>query len=235
MTRCLLVIAILIVLSVICYLIWIIRRIRNQPSVFDFIKLAKTPYRLADAVIGKMNPARLKRYHLRKYPNSLVAQYYAKQTKPNDIDTLEKVVKLNQHKIRRAKDVVIHLRLGDVLEFSKHSVDNHLEYALVYDKNPQINEVYVKPYSYFNEKLSKMKDVKHIDLVYGSHIDIDLKKSKEYIRKLTQTLHQDGYTRVSVKTSLDPDEDFMFLCTAPRLITTGGGYSKLAKLVHSIL
>jgi hypothetical protein len=151
------------------------------------------------------------------------------------MNTLAKVVQLNQHTITKGKDVVIHLRLGDVLEFSKHSVDDHLAHALMYDKNPDANQVYVQPYSYFQTKLGNLSSIKHITLVYGSHIQIKLTKSKEYVHKLTQLLRKDGYTNVSIKTSSDPDEDFMFLCTAPRLITTGGGYSDLAKIVHSII
>ena len=172
---------------------------------------------------------------MKLYPNSLVGRYFKSTSNFGDIQTLANVVVTHPTTLRPAKDVVIHLRLGDVLEWCQYSVDEHLESPLPYTKNPGSHEVYVKPYSFFDSKLNNMKDIKHIDLVYGSHYPIPLPKSKDYMKKLQTYFLTKGISTTVKEPATHADQDFIYLCIAPRLIVTGGGFSDLANQVNIAL
>ena len=66
---------------------------------------------------------------------------------------------------------MIHLRIGDIIDKSEFTVAQLLETARLYD-----GWNYVKPRSYYLEKIEKLKDlgVKDVVIIAGSHFDIDL-------------------------------------------------------------
>lgn len=198
---------------------------------------AKFPYRLADAILGKWRPIYDRNYHMRLYPNSIVGQYFKKTKQFGDMNILLDVILSNKHKIAdeiNPNITVIHLRLGDVLNKSKYTVDEHLASP----KGTPVKGgsiIYVKPLSYFTDHLKHTTKSRKLEFVFGSHIpNTDSTKSYEYISKLREALELKGYT-CTLRTShmeSDPDMDFLYLCFAPNLITTGGGYSDLAKKIN---
>ena len=213
--------------------------VSNRPIMFKAIRDG-TEYRLSDAIQGNYQPTRTKQNHIQWYPDSLVTQYFRKTNTFGDVDVLAEVVRENlvSETFQRASadTVVVHLRLGDVLDECAYSVDDHLEKDLPYSKMPK-SKSWVKPKTYFDEALQKFPRVRKVVLVYGSHLpNLKLTKSKEYVRKLTEHLKAKGYS-VSVHNSsnVDADDDFMFLATAPNLVITGGGYSALAQKINMIL
>lgn len=196
-------------------------------------------YRLSDTICAKWKAQKDRDYHVKYYPKSLVAHYFDLTTKFNDFDVLAQLVESQRYRVvdQLKKDtIVIHLRLGDVFNMSKRAVDEHLEKVILY-KSTTRDILYIQPASYFLEKLKPYAQTK-VQFVFGSHKpDIDFTKSWEYLDKLTKILQKHGYTcqRKHASMTNDPDLDFLYLCHAPNLVVSGGGFSHLAKKINGMI
>ena len=126
--------------------------------------------------------------------------------------------------------IIIHLRVGDVIDKSDLSVDDYLHKST---KNTETTlttnnkHIYVYNLEYYSNILKKIpSNIKNIVLVYGYHIKLDNSKSEEYIEKLKQFFESKGYN-VKKRTNGDADKDFIYMCNAKHFIPSGGGFSKL--------
>lgn len=194
------------------------------------------PYRLADAILAKWKPESDKAYHIKHYPNSLVAQYFTKTPNFKQLDVLAKVLKENKHRVQHKDEkVVIHIRVGDVFNppYMTKTVQHYLDKAIMFYDNPHPPVLYIQPSSYFLKELAKFP-CKQVEFVFGSHKQVNMKNSMEYLDKLTHILEKEGYTCTRRHTK-DADLDFLYLCFAPYLIPSGGGFSQLAKTMNTML
>lgn len=131
-------------------------------------------------------------------------------------------------------ELVIHCRVGDVIEESTHTVDEHLRLPLMADHYLISPTVYVKPLSYYEKMLHEhFVDIQNVRLVAGG-VARSGPKSKEYINKLTAWFESKG---LSVKSTMggDPDEDFVYMCRAKNFICGGGGFTRLINLMREKL
>lgn len=210
--------------------------LKHTTKIQPIYEMKKYAYRLGDAIRGCYQPFYTRKYHKTYYPFSLVGKYFSRTNRFKQWHILADVVRNNfeliRHKLPKNDTVVIHLRLGDVIEYSKHSPQEHLNKAL---RSNDVKTVYVKPLSYFLKELAKY-DEKNVVFVYGSHFkNLDMTQSIKYVQLLSQKLSDIGYKCNVYDSDNDPDMDFLYLCFAPNLITTGGGYSKLANIIHEKL
>ena len=88
-------------------------------------------YRLADMIrcdeIIRSNPMG-KKYHLKYYPDSIASEYLRKTNETNNIKLLYEIVQNYNKNIITDKDLlIVHLRVGEVLNDSKYSVTEFLE------------------------------------------------------------------------------------------------------------
>lgn len=151
-------------------------------------------------------------------------------------------------------DIVFHLRLGDVIDNHKRSVDDFISgmYDVQYTEGLSISatntkqwkgsacthddcvsEGYVKPFRYFD---AIIKDIPHsqqdVVLVSGSHVHTkNPNKSQEYLARFREWLETQHGFRVRVRWNEDPDDDFVVMSTAKYFVSSGGGFSTLAALV----
>ncbi len=215
-------------------------RVMYKSHLEDFM------YRLGDTVAGvytgisEADAVHARAYHMNKYPESLAAKYCLRTEINNDIDTLTVVVKefIKEHKCTVPGDnsVVVHLRLGDVLEKSTFTVDEHTRDYL--DFTNGVN--YIKPFSYFHEALNTTSPTQSVILLFGTPLgnivtgNETVTKSMEYVLKLQSFIETMNFT-CSIHKSASPDEDFVFGVSATQLITTGGNFSRLMLSVHQKL
>lgn len=215
--------------------------LQYKPYMYDRPKWHT--YRLSDAYGGRHRPLRTRQYHLRWYYYSLAGQYFRRTRKFNQFSVLVDVVRSNLPELKTRvppRTVVIHLRMGDVIEFCGYTVDQHLEKELPYTKHPR-KTVWVHSKAYYAEKLNALpSSVDQVLLVYGKHragkeYGNNFERTNEYVRKLRGFLEQKGY-RTKTHSSSDPDQDFLLLCSAPYLIagTDGGGGSGFANLAVQV-
>lgn len=190
-------------------------------------------------MLGEKNT--LKDEHLKYYPNSIVSEYLRKTNKNNDIKVLSEVCNTIKNKkniiLPSDNELVIHVRLGDVIENSKYSAEEHWNEYLesigpgIWNKKYiKWNEKYIQNKTFFENILKKIKNIKQIDkiiLVWGDHQNLkSLKKSKYYIKLLKNFFNKNNY-KVDVFFNRDADEDFIYMSYAKYFVSTGGGFSAL--------
>ena len=224
-------------------------------------------YRMADLVTcdqyRDLNVSRAKRlqgyvrenetlgeYTFRLFPNSIASQYLRKTKRLSDIDVLSNIVDefvTNHGMDMPAKDVmVMHLRVGDVIDRTSIPVDDFLNqrvnsFKAIYGYDCTQygwSPVYVRCLASFDRALKKTKELgfRKISLVYGFHIKPGIKapytiqKSKEYLAALMKYAQSQGF-EVEMITHTDADVSFAYACKAKHFMPGGGGFSKLMSKV----
>ena len=223
---------------ILCGLISLILVIASIVFIFDEKKIDEKKidffyYRLSDMVKNKdfrdLKDGRTLHYKL--YPSSIASQYMKMTDKDNDFDVLLYLVTNYALKTKPKKnELIIHLRVGDILESSKYSVDNHLKKQLPYHKK----FVYVKPLSYYKQIIDKYKNLKSITLVAGGCKASKFVKSKEYISKIKKFFEKHNY-KVNIRLGNPPDDDFVYMCYATHFVPSGGGFSRLIKKLNGMI
>ena len=217
-----------------------VRRLEYKKQKRD-VKDREMTYRLGDAYLGAYRPIWTRAYHRKWYHNTLIGQYFQKTNKFKQFDILLQVIMENKPNLVAdipKNAIVIHLRLGDVIERCKYSVDEHLSKELPYSEHPA-KWIWVHSKGYYDKKLRSFPSLlEKIRLVFGKHragptFGDSLSKTKEYVQKLQKHFEQQGYNVEIHDSNGDPDQDFLYLCFAPHLIAGGGsGYANLAKKIN---
>ena len=126
-------------------------------------------------------------------------------------------------------DIIIHLRLGDVVENNSADVITILSTYTYRDIFSFTN--YTPPLSYIKDKIKKInkKDINKLIFVAGSHIEMPTPKSCQYIEIIKRYFESKGYN-VQTRLGRKADEDFIFMCNSRYFIpSTNGGYTNLIK------
>ena len=187
----------------------------------------KENYRLGDMILNEWRfKGDAEEYHYKNFPDSIASEYMRKTKEFKNLQILLDIInrRTTSSLIPDINTIVIHLRIGDVIEDSKHSVTEMLS------KQTYFNEyswsTYVSPLPYLFEKV-KSCDLKNIIIVAASHKDIKLLKSNLYIKHIQKYFQDLGYN-IQLRVGGDPDEDFIFMSNAKYFIpATGGGFTKL--------
>ncbi len=207
--------------------------------------LRKEPYRLGDFVrhagIFKSSIVR-KLYADAQQRKSLIRKYHDATDQGTDIEILSRLVPFNP-----CDKCIVHLRLGDVIDNSPLSVDDHWTNPInVETESDTMNGTkwrgsacrsekncsstgYVYPKSFFESICDKIPS--QVAIVSGSHKKtVHPEKSQEYINKVRSFLSSRGKT-CELYWNREPDLDFSDMCNARVLVASGGGFSQLAASV----
>jgi len=207
--------------------------------------LRKEPYRLGDFVrhAGIFKSSKVRRdYAATQHKNSLIRKYHDATDRGTDIEILSGLVPFNP-----SDKCIIHLRLGDVIDNSPYSVDDHwTESHYVDDGVDAMNGKkwkgsacksqrdckstgYVHPKSFFERVCDLIPS--QVVIVSGSHKNtVHPEKSQEYIKRVRSFLSSRGKT-CELYWNREPDFDFSAMCNAHVLVPSGGGFSQLAASV----
>ena len=138
-------------------------------------------------------------------------------------------------------DIVVHLRVGDVVDMSAFSVRELLHHKRQYD--PIRGGFYVKPTAYYDKALTEqdLRSAGRIILVASAHhgprpgwTTPAAVKSCYYVHSLRQYFLRRGATTVMLRLGGLPDDDVLFMSQSARFVPSGGTFSKtLGKLVHA--
>jgi len=123
--------------------------------------------------------------------------------------------------------MIIHLRLGDVVENSNDDVATMLvkggvpEQSVVFVNVTGIKSAY--------ELLSNAREagVPKVTIIGGSHKNVRPTKSLPYAECLRKTFETAGYEVSLEVNSATPDQDFYRLSHAKHIVVSSGGYSRL--------
>ncbi len=179
-------------------------------------------------------------WHKDNFSESIATKYMELTKDPNNYDVLLSIIDSNKYKNYKNpnnNELIIHLRVGDVIDNQPHSVNDflhksHNDTAIINSKGEKLKHTYVYNLEHYNNILQKIpSNIKNIILVYGYHIDIDHSKSEEYVNKLKQFFESKGFN-ITKRTNGDADNDFIYMSNAKHFVPSGGGFSKIiSKLV----
>ena len=219
----------------------------------NFGNNTKIKYRLGDMVRLKNSLGENMRnkpdgyeYHSEKFPNSIATEYMSLTDKDYDLNVLNEIIRKRTNKNHtKYKDyLVIHLRTGDVIDNTSHSVDEFLKYKL---KPTRISYVQtrnyyksiieqIKNYNY-NKKMKSLysgntlnQNINKVLIITGFHKDGNHDKSLQYIKKIISLFKSNNFS-VENRINYDSDEDFLIMCNSNYFVPSGGGFSRLIKKI----
>ena len=195
-------------------------------------------YRLGDVCKFAHSPSRewyakCFRHQLKAYPRSIAAKVVAAYlsrgplSKADTYDVVSsQVADYDATVSPSADELVVHMRLGDVIEDSEHSVDVHLA------SRRKGYKLAVRPLSYYESVLSELREraieVRRVVLVSGDHKTGSGKpprpKTADYIRKVVAWWQDKGF-ETEVKFNGEPDTDFVYMCRAEIFAPDTGGFT----------
>ena len=195
------------------------------------------------------------------YPNSLLDEYHKASLKAgiqgSHFSTLFRII---QQRIKNMtpseKDIllpppstlVIHLRLGDVIDTARDSVRELLfeqKYFYHLDVQQPWNE-YVKPFSYYSDLLYNITKQHHYSSVVimgsahkGQQKDtMTTTKSCQYTKALQYYFERVVFANtnisVSVRIGQSPDQDIIFASQAAAYVPSGGSFSKIMRKLNQM-
>jgi len=208
-------------------------------------------YRLGDVIrSGKISPAAQKQ-HDELYPDSIATDYMRatqesrighvyKRDHDEDRQLLWELIErhANGTLLPSSRTAVIHLRVGDVIDFEPASRPNSVFLCRAL-RTGTANNFYVRPLVYWSRVADDMiaSGIHDATLVAGSHMKPTgatnrLSRSCQYVYAVGRYLEK---RRISVAYRLggDPDDDFVYISHARYFVPSGGGFSSvLARLVE---
>jgi hypothetical protein len=206
-------------------------------------------YRLGDIVRGKIwKPHRILFSH--KYPtNSLAYKYMQRTSLPSNMRVLNEIVPTTLF----STGLVVHLRIGDVIENVSHSVEDFLAGDVTSDVTRQPlshhkmgnltwqgtvtgagTQGYVKSAAYYDGVIqSYPRDgICQVTVIGGTHKNVPMVKSLQYVQAIRAMFEARGFTvveRISTCPSIaSADADFTVMANATVFVPSGGGFSGLA-------
>ena len=215
-------------------------------------------YRIGDLVRGIIN---VKNYNsnldlvsdtLLKFPNSIASDYI----RHIDSDSLHKMSNLDinkelyLHKISVIKnllknynipqnnEVIVHLRVGDILDHESQNPPNKKQLDNYINKNIKLGRIYenyVKRLSYYHNLIHELKknNINKVTIIAGSHVKCqNFNVSSYYINIIKKLFEDDGF-QVTLRMGLHPDEDLKLAASAKKFYRSSGGYSELLELLNN--
>ncbi len=172
-----------------------------------------------------------KSYHLNNFPISIASEYMRQTNESNNYEVLKGICDayFNNNAFPSTNLLIMHLRIGDVIDWRKNSVNEFLSKPIA----EWWGDIYVQPLSFYKKIALTIKKyqlpIDSIELVGGFHTPLDsVDKSLAYVSAIKGFGESEGFT---VTTRLDhpADDDFLYMINASYFTPSGGGFSKVIK------
>jgi hypothetical protein len=204
----------------------------------------KTPYRLGDGwSIGGVNSFRttsrpIYRRTIEDYPDSILTKYLLNAKKRHDLDTLVSIIEeyIQNNNVTAGNGWNLHIRLGDVIEKSRYSVDEHFKKLLPHSNT----NFYIEPVEFFYEKIkivkecfSEINSVTIYSSYHGSYHGgrVHHAKSDEYLKRVIDIFNESGIEVNLQINNQDIDLDFVTMCKSIYFTQSRGEFSHLISLL----
>jgi hypothetical protein len=151
-----------------------------------------------------------KKYHSQRFPYSIATEYSSICSNNNNLQDIKKVI---DTKLLKESDMVLHLRIGDV-------VDKYTTYIT--------NKHYFKNEEWWKGLIKFIKEnkIQRVIILAGAHMPECLEKSWKYLQSKRKFLEENDI-KVNYRLACSPDEDILFSVKAKYFATSGGQYGKL--------
>lgn len=174
----------------------------------------------------------------KKFPGSMAKDYSDRacpDRNPNylkwgNLSVVDELFALREHDKTRFVEpdqdtLVIHLRLGDIVEKSKTRVHG----MLTKGGDPAHHKTNKDAIKSVYEFLSNIQEsgFRKVSIVGGSHKPEYYKKSRVYATCVERALRKTGLEVTLELDSCDPDRDFYYISHASKIVVSGGAFSRL--------
>ena len=195
----------------------------------------KIIYRLGNVLNGGKNKGTSKwSYILTNFPDSLGAKYI--KLNKHKIKFLVKIINQYDIILPRQNECIVHLRLGDVLDKSKYSVEQHFKKSI--PSTGCINANIILPQRYYKKSINRIKKyykfIDKIKIITCFHNSTDNSKSKQYLNVIeqifsksfeTETIINSNNCYTNIKNYKNVDLDFVYMSNSKYFIKSIGSYS----------
>jgi GR25 family glycosyltransferase involved in LPS biosynthesis len=190
-------------------------------------------YRLADVFLGDGPDAN--DYHLENFPNSFASQYIRKNVGHRNFEVLAEIIDNHRKTITlpEKNEVVVHLRCGDVMEDSDHTVEEMLEKDVLYNNG----YAYIHSLEYYENIFRNLVNngIVKMTIISGSHFEFDnYNKSCQYIEAIKLLANLYGM-QTKLRLGSEPDDDVTYMVSATHFIPGKGGFSKIISKLREYL
>jgi hypothetical protein len=168
-------------------------------------------------------------------PDSLACAFHSLQPSGNE-SPFSRLFRVVQQRLTSTSNlapkeaIVVHVRIGDVVDDSKDSVYNMLRsQTFFYDFAPwQDWNAYVKPLNHFVELEKLASTGQAVVLVASAHGEDESRplKSCQYLHAVSNFFQDKGHP-VTLRTGHTPDSDVLYVSSSSFFAPTGGGFSRL--------
>ena len=181
-------------------------------------------YELGDMVRFRQPGGRV--HHLKHFPNSIATEYMLSTQENNDFNTLLDIINKRQPKFYPHDTLVIHLRIGDVIDEINVSLRDMLADYTLWKNRKQ----YVKPIKYYKDLIDTIHNykIKKILFIGGFHKKSNHDKSLQYVNYIKQYFENNGF-KCTTRINENADEDFLIMCNSKYFLPSGGGFSVVIK------
>jgi len=174
-----------------------------------------------------------KQYHLKYYSDTIVSKYLTATNEPKRYDILHDIISKYKPEHKPSDDVlIIHLRVGEVLDRSKFTVDEFLQEDRNFEYDGKRN--FVKSLPYYKEKIEQNVLPSKIKFFAGGCFHTNMEKNMEYITKVSNFFKENNFEILENTYFNIPDDDFVYMCRSKHFIKSGGGFSKLVENMREI-
>lgn len=166
-------------------------------------------------------------YHKEKFPDSIASEYMKRNFSgtSNNLELLQHIIDEKGGNSVHVLDstLILHMRVGDVMcSFlpifkEPYNKQNNVEWwdnVVQYIQTHKINKVVI---------------------ISGTHVNTCLRESDNYIKDRSQFLKDVTGVEIDYRIGLSPDDDIIYCRNAKHIISTGGGFGNLLKLVSNQL
>ena len=194
-------------------------------AIADCIKFCRCYHRsLSKTTFNKL-------YHQRACPLTFSFPDDKSAAGDYNLSTIDEAHSIQSHLPNFSKPepeaLVIHLRLGDIIETSPSSVEELLMKGgdPGYPTKRFLNSI--KSVHELLNDVGSVSDLKVVHIVGGTHRKEYWQKSRVYAGCIHRAMEEGGYNVTMRVEGIHPDEDFYYTSHAKQLIVSAGGFSNL--------
>lgn len=164
-------------------------------------------------------------YHKERFPDSIASEYMKRNmsSNGNNLELLKQIIDEKSTEIYISDNtLVLHMRVGDVMcSFlpifkEPYNKQNNVEWwdnVVQYIQTHKINKVVI---------------------IAGTHVDTCIRESDDYIKNRSQFLKNVTGVEIEYQIGKSPDDDIIYCRNAKHVISTGGGFGDILKLVSNM-
>jgi len=128
--------------------------------------------------------------------------------------------------------VVVHIRMGDVIDNANTSVEDMLANQTFYFPNHRSWNKYVMPLQHYRDAFGRLSPGQLVTLVGSPHPPDNGTWTRPFIKSCVYTYAVAAYLQeighhVQVRVGHAPDDDVVFMANSKIFVPSGGGYSQM--------